>query len=206
MNRGLAALAAATLLASCMEGVPDKVVKGVAVVTQHRPDADFTGFATFSIDPTVAVVDQTGTVATTSSVDGTRMASAISANMVQRGYTEVAWRGNNTVADLQIKMEALLGSAEVYYPGYCGWYPYYYCYPGWSYAGSYNFGTVVITMGDTKHAAAGGELSLVWTTAMYGILASYYTPGVPSSGANVNWPRIQEAVNRAFADSPYIKK
>ena len=42
---------------------------------------------------------------------------------------------NDTPADLHIKMSATLGNVDTYsyYPGYCGWYPYYYCYPSWSY-------------------------------------------------------------------------
>lgn len=210
MNSRLAVLAAAALFASCGYDVPDDVVYGVAVATQHAPNADFEQYVTFAIDPTVAVVDETGSVSQTYTVDGSQLTPTISANMTGRNFQEVAWRGDNTPADLHIKMTATLGSQATYayYPGYCGWYPYYYCYPTWSYTGSYNFGTLVLTMGDVKNAApgGGGKLPLVWTAALYGVLASYYTPGAPSGGNNVNWPRIQEAVDRAFADSPYIQR
>jgi hypothetical protein len=211
MNSRLAAIAAAAVLASCLESAPDSVVHGVAVVTQNQPTANFASFSTFSIDPMISVVDQTGSVTNQFTVDGTQLVPTISNNMKQRGFTEVPWTGNPTTtrADLQIKMEAHLGSADLYYPGYCGWYPYYYCYPGWTYAGSYNFGTLVVTMGDAKSAQgapAAGAIPLVWTAINYGILASYYTPGVPGSGTNVNYGRLQEAINRAFAQSPYIQR
>ena len=208
MTRRFAALATAALLASCGYDVPSSVENGVAVVTQQQPGADFNAYLTFSIDPQVAVVDETGTVSTTYTVDGSQLAPTISANMRERNYTEVAWRGNDTPADLQIKMNAMLGDVETYsyYSGYCGWYPYYYCYPSYEYTGSYNFGTLVITMGDVKNATPGAALPLLWRSASYGILRSYYTPGVPSNGANVDWARIQEAVNRAFDDSPYIQR
>lgn len=204
MKSRVAALAAAGLLASCVETAPDSVLNGEAVLTQYAPGASFGQYATFSVDPQVVVVDETGAETTTFTVDGANLVSTISANMTERNFTEVAWRGDDTPADLHIKMHATLGEEDVYYAGYCGWYPYYYCYPGWSYAGSYNYGTVVLDMGDVKNAAVGGKLPLVWTAALYGILSSYYTPGGPATGSNVNWGRIQRAIDRAFDDSPYL--
>ncbi|HVI96749.1 MAG TPA: DUF4136 domain-containing protein [Anaeromyxobacter sp.] len=206
MNSRLAALAAAAFLASCVESAPDSVLHGVAVVTQNSSTANFASFSTFSIDPMVAVVDQTGSVTNMFQVDGSQLVPTIRTNMEQRGYTFVPWVGNTTPADLQIKMEAHLGSADLYYPGYCGWYPYYYCYPGWTYAGSYNFGTFVVTMGDASGRPQGSQIPLVWTAINYGILSSYYTSGGPPSGTNVNYGRVQEAINRAFAQSPYIQR
>ena len=206
MNARLTALAVAALLA-CGYDVPSSVVNGVAVVTQHAPNADFGQYQTFAIDPTVTVVNETGSVSTTYTVDGTQIVPTIRSNMQERNFTEVPWLGNNTPADLHIKMNATLGDVETYsyYPGYCGWYPYYYCSPGYSYTGSYNFGTLVITMGDAQNAGGeGGSIPVLWTSASTGILSSYYTPGVPSGGANVNYGRVQEAINRSFDDSPYI--
>jgi hypothetical protein len=215
MNSRLAALAAAALLASCVGSAPDEVVNGVAVVTQRQPNADFATYRTFSVDPTIAVVDQSGSISTSYTVDATPLVPTIVNLMVQRGYTEVPWKpGDNAAtntADLQLKMEAYLGDVEVYYPGYCGWYPYYYCYPGWSYAGSYNFGSLLVTMGDRKAATGApgtpdAKLPLIWRNLNYGILGAYYTPGVPANSSNVNWGRVAEAVTRAFNDSPYIKR
>jgi hypothetical protein len=209
MNARLTALAAAALLASCGYDVPSEVENGVVVVTQHAPDANFDRYVTFAIDPTVVVVNETGAVSETYTVDGTNIVPTLSANKRERNFTEVAWRGPDTPADLHLKMSATLGDVETYsyYPGYCGWYPYYYCSPGYTYTGSYNFGTLVITMGDAQNAGGqGGSIPIVWTSASTGILSSYYTAGVPSGGNNVNWARIQEAVNRAFDDSPYIQR
>ena len=206
MNSRLAALAAAALLASCIEGAPSSVVNGVAVASQNTPSTNWSSFTTFSVDPTVAVTDATGSTVQNTTVDGTQLVPTINANMQARGYTLVQWIGNNTNADLQIKMQATLGSQSVYYPGYCGWYPYYACVPGWTYAGTYNFGTLVLTMGNATGLVQGSNLPLVWTGAAYGVLSQYYTPGVPSNGANVNYGKIQAAINQMFAISPYIQK
>ena len=178
------------------------------MVTQFQPAANFDDYVTFSIDPTVAVVDETGSVSQTFTVDGANLVPTIGSNMreeLHRGRVERKRR-----ADLHIKMSATLGNVDTYsyYPGYCGWYPYYYCYPSWSYEASYNFGSLVLTMGDVKNAApgGGGKLRSVWTSSARGVLSDYYTPGVPSGGANVNWARIRESIDRAFADSPYIQR
>jgi hypothetical protein len=206
MNSRLAALAAAALLASCIEGAPSSVVNGVAVATQNTPSTNWSSFSTFAVDPTVAVTDATGSTVTNTTVNGAQLVPTIVSNMQARGYTQVPWTGNATNADLQIKMQATLGSQSVYYPGYCGWYPYYACVPGWTYAGSYNFGTLILTMGNATGLVQGSNLPLVWTGAGYGVLSQYYTPGVPSNGANVNYGVIQAAINQMFAISPYIQK
>jgi hypothetical protein len=198
----------AALLASCYDyGAPDSVINGAAVATMQANGVDWASYTTFSVDPSVAVVDATGTVTTNCTVDGTQLVGTIEDQMTARGYTAVAWGSGiqGPDVDLQIKMSATLGSQSVYYPGWCGWYPYYYCYPGWTYAGSYSFGTLVLDMGDLKNGTPGAKLPLVWTSASYGVLSSYYN-GCNGGGNNVNWPRVQGTVVRAFQQSPYIKK
>ena len=211
MNARLAALAALVLGTGCQSfSAPDSVVYGTAVITNTAPGTRWSSFTTFSVDPLIAVVDDTGSVSTSCSVPSTQLVPTIRNELEARGYTWVDWDPSsaNTGADLQIKISAHLGSADYYYAGYCGWYPYYYyCYPGWSYAGSYSFGTLVLDMGDAKDATVGGRIPLVWTAAGYGVLASYYSGCTNNqNGAGINWGRIQEAVYRAFDQSPYIVK
>ncbi len=206
MKARMALLALVSLTACDDYWAPDSVVYGKVVVTQHADPVDWNAYRTYSIDPSVVVVDGTGAVMTTCTVDGTQLAPTIKANMDRRGYTQVAW---GATADLEIKMNARLGTQDVYYEDWCDWYYYYYCYPGWSYAGSYSFGTLVVDMGDVLHAGPPQTpptgLPLVWTNANYGVLASYYT-GCAGSGNNVNWSRIQGAIDQAFAQSPYIQR
>lgn len=208
MKARVAALA--TLILAACEGysAPDSVVFGSLVVTQRAQTVDWNAYRSYSIDPTVVVVDGTGTVMTSCSVDGGQLVPTIKANMDARGYEQAPWNPTGG-ADLQIKMSAFLGSQDVYYADWCSWYSYYYCYPGWTYAGSYSFGTLVVDMGDVLHAGPPttppGKLPLVWTNANYGVLASYYA-GCAGNGNNVSWSRIQESIDRAFAQSPYIQR
>ncbi|HET6412960.1 MAG TPA: DUF4136 domain-containing protein [Anaeromyxobacter sp.] len=206
MKLRFAALAT-LLLGSCYYGAPNSVLYGNPVATQYASGVNWSTYTTFSVDPTVSVVDNTGSLTQNCSVDGTNLVTTIVSEMTNRGYTQVAWVGNNTAADLQIKMSATLGSQSYYYPGYCSWYPYYYCYPGWVYAGTYSFGTIVIDMGDTLNAGPpnGGKIPLVWTAAAYGVLSSYYS-GCSSPTSTIDWTKIQGIISQAFDQSPYIQK
>ncbi len=209
MKARFAALAT-LLLASCGDySAPSSVVNGLVVATQFAPTATWGSYLTYSIDPTAAVVDNTGTVSLSCSVDGSRLVPTIKANMDARGYQQVPWKGAGipSGADLEMKMTAMLGSQSVYYPGYCGWYPLYWCYPEWTYVGDYSYGTLVLTMGDASHASA-GELPLVWTAANYGVLSTYYPAGCSggASGNNVDFGRLQGGIDQAFEDAPYIKR
>jgi len=201
MNARCAVLATLLALSCNSYSVPSDVVNGVVVITQFTPGTTWGSYLTYSVDPSVAVVDETGAVTVSCSVDGSQLVPTIESNMNARGYENVPF---GEAADIEIKMDALLGSVNTYVPGYCGWYPYYYCYPGWTYTGSYSFGTLVLTMGDTKNATPGGKLPLLWTNADYGVLAAYFDSGCTGSGTSVNWVKIRAAIDQAFSDSPYI--
>jgi len=205
MRARFAALAT-LLLASCYYGAPDSVVNGALVATQYASGVSWDAYTTFSVDPKVAVLDNTGSVTTECTVDGTNLVTTITQQMQARGYTAVDWGNSVTgpATDIQIKMTSYLGSVDYYYSGYyCGWYPYYYCYPSWTYAGSYSFGTLVLDMGDLKNATSGGKLPLIWHSASYGVLASYYTGCANTS--TINWGRVQQSIVQAFDQSPYIQ-
>jgi len=204
---------ATLLLGSCYYGAPNSVLYGNPVATQYANGVNWNAYTTFSVDPTIAVVDNTSSITQNCTVDGSQLVGTIENQMTAGGYTAVTWAdasgpGSGPAVDLQIKMSATLGSQSYYYPGWCSWYPYYYCYPGWVYAGTYNFGTIVLDMGDTRNqppAGSGGKIPLVWDAAAYGVLSSYYT-GCTSNGNSVNWTTIQSIIVRAFDQSPYITK
>ena len=205
MNARLAALAALALATGCQSfSAPDSVVYGTAVVTQYAPNTNWSSYTTFDVDTVVSVVDGTGAVVQSCAILATQLATAIEQNMEARGYTKYTG-GAPGYADLEIKLSAYLGDVTYYYGGYCGWYPYYYCYPGWTYAGSYNYGTVIIDMGDRAAAQGGIRIPLVWTNADYGILASYYQ-GCSTPIGSVNWGKVISAVDQAFDQSPYLHK
>jgi len=210
MHTRFAALAAAALLASCSTyTAPDSVVFGTVVGTQTKPATDWSGYTTFSVNPLVTVVDSTGNIDQNYTISAQPFVDDLRQHMLDAGYTELAWPilGTPSTAHLQLVVDARIGSQDVYYPGWCYWYGYYgySCYPSWTYAGSYNYGTVEVTMGDfLNYDGVTNRLPLVWTAALYGVLTSYCQPQTPS--CNPNWTRINAALDRAFQDSPYIHK
>ncbi len=207
MNVRLVALATLSLAACGDYTAPDSVVFGNAVITQHAQAVDWNSYTNYSINPAVTVVDGTGTIMTNCTVDGSNLVPTIKANMDARGYHQVDWAPLTPgQAHLEIQMTAFIGDQDIYYSDWCSWYYYYYCYPGWTYAGSYTFGTLRLDMGDVLHAGGqGGKLPVVWTNANYGVLASYYN-GCAGNGSNVNWGRLQNAIQQAFDQSPYIQR
>ncbi|BDG05603.1 DUF4136 domain-containing protein [Anaeromyxobacter oryzae] len=179
---------AAALLASCGSyGAPDEVVFGEAVYTQQSPGFDFKPLSTYYLDPTMKVVNDT--VSTTEPLPS-GLQSAIDSHMAALGYTAAPL----AVANVGLHASLLKGTGTVYYPGYwCGYYSYSGCYYGWSYAGSYHFGSVILEMGDLT-APAGGTLPIRWVAAMYGVATT----------GTVDVQRAVNAVDRAFAQSPYL--
>ena len=129
-------------------------------------------------------------------VPGRTWKSVSDANMNALGYTRVtSLPGAGTANTVGIKVSALRGSAAVYYPGYwCDYWYYYSCYYNWYYAGSYDYGSAIIEMGDLS-APDGGTLPVLWTGVIYGVATTEFA----------DTPRVIDGVNRAFAQSPYLR-
>jgi hypothetical protein len=177
---------------------PSEVVYGTLAYSQANPDAlnKFPSLRTYYLDPLVEVwldgeqqVSQPVPAATV---------TVIQTNMTKYGYTQVTTNpgpGQNPNADVGLRL-AYLKSTTVYYysGGYCSIYwAYYACWPGWAYAGAYTSGTVIGLMLDTK-ASVGGHI--LWAIGLYGVL----------SGTTLdNTTRLNDALNRAYAQSPYLK-
>lgn len=181
---------AAALLASCADyGAPDEVLYGEAVFTQPRPGFDFAPLETYYLSPNYLHFDGEDPV-----VDPlpANVRTAIEANMASLGYTAAA---DAPLADVQLSMTVLDGTAAVYYPGYwCDYWYYYYCYYDYYYAGSYQYGTAFLEMADVRGGAAGDDVPVVWAAAVYGVA----TTATYDSG------RVVEGLNRAFGQSPYL--
>jgi len=195
-NRFLLALAASLALAACGDfGAPDDVVYGVAVATVPSPGADFTGLATYNLDTTVKVrkdgQDQPDTPMPASVKD------AIDAQMVAAGYTAT----DALTAQVGLTLTYVTNSVDYYYSG--GWcdiyYGYYGCYYPPVYAGSYRYGTAILSMVDlTAPPDPGAAFPGLWVNFMYGVVTEY------AGSAAYNTSRLVEAVNRGFEQSPYL--
>lgn len=204
----LLALAAVAALAGCyVPTAPDEVLYGVVTATNYKATADFAAYPNVLVSQTISVVDDTnsGVVISAPAQDG--VIAQIEKNLTDRGYTlvDAAGAGPGT---LKVGAYALFGSVNLFYSDYwCSWYYYYYCTPTTTYAGSYDYGTVLIEAGGELYdpgapPVPGVASKLVWTSASYGVFAGGSSVTVSSPG----YQKTLASIDQAFAQSPYFTK
>jgi hypothetical protein len=204
----LLALVAAVSLAGCyVPSAPSEVVYGVVTATNYKATADFTAYPNVMVVQAISVVDDTNGGVTIGSLAEDGVITQIEQNLTAHGYTlvDAAGAGPGT---LQVGAYAIFGSVDLYYSSYwCSLYYYYYCTPTVSYAGSYDYGTLLIEAGtELQNPGAppppGVQSKLVWTSASYGVFAG-------SSVITTSSPGYQKAlasIDQAFGQSPYFSK
>lgn len=121
---------------------------------------------------------------------------------IQTEMTKLGWTKVDVNANPDVQLMPAVWSTTTVVGGswggyYCWWYPYY-CSGGWYYpyyvVGSYTTGSMVMTMVDPKLESADGNVRVVWSTAMNGLLSGTY-----------EIDRITAAIQQSFAQSPYLK-
>jgi hypothetical protein len=120
----------------------------------------------------------------------------IEGNMTQLGYTKAAYDPNADAptTDLVLFPAVWTNTTVYYYYDYWCWYYPYYCGWGWGYPSysSYTTGTLLMAM-----IADGDDYvqpTRVWTAAVNGLLSGAY-----------NVTRVNNAIDQAFEQSPYLK-
>jgi len=184
-------------------GAPSEVVNGTATVTvESGSPPNWASYTTFTVTPTIQVFDSSGGQQDAYTRDASSIIPKITENMTKRGYTYIqSVRGQPPPrTDLVMTLYAYLGS-QAYGGVYCNWYYWGYpygCYPTWGYYGTYNFGTLIMQMGDTKSPPPpqAAPVPLVWGAAIYGVLGTQ----------QYNLQRVLTSIDQAFAQSPYIQR
>jgi Domain of unknown function (DUF4136) len=176
---------------------PDEVITGSVVYTQQAPGSDFTPLRTYYLDQIIESWED-GTPQAPVALPAST-AATIRARMTALGYTEVTQPPlSNRPPDSDVGMRmAYLQSNFTYYvsSGYCSIYwAYYACWPYWGYAGSYSTGTVLMLMLDTRVTPP--TVDTLWAVGLYAVLRD-------SSISNTTV--LDDALNRAFDQSPYLK-
>lgn len=177
--------------------------EALVYITNHDPAIDFTGYATFSIADSVAVISNNQFIGRERTALDANLVEAVVSNMEARGYMRTAVNNN---PDLGITITRIYNDyAQVvdygyywdYYDVY--WDPYYWGYPGYSYYypsfyGVYNItdGAVEIDMFDLKNASANNnQLKYVWNGMIRG--SGTFNPG-----------NAQKAAKALFDQSAYL--
>lgn len=187
------------LLWGCYPQGPEYVEDLDIVLTKHNKDYDFTAKATYAMPEQIVKI--TGDV-----IEGEEpsfipdanaqvMLTTVANNMADLGWVRVDIEDDPDVLLLPAAWE----TTTIYYyydywyywyGGYWGYYPYY---PP-VYVSSYTTGTLLMSITDPAIISADGNRINQWSGAINGVLTGTFD-------AN----RINEAINKAFAASPYLK-
>ncbi len=185
----------------------DNIADYDVVVTRYDPDADYQKYTTFAVADTILEPgkpeDDDSEVPS-----GLKdlIISEVETQMIRMGYVlETDPESNDPdlvmlASITQTKWTAYVPGYPVYpgYPWYGGgWYPYYPWYtPG--YTVSYDTGTILIDMYDYATLDEGtDDIDIIWTCGINGIL---------SSSSSYNTERVQNSIDQAFEQSPYLKQ
>jgi hypothetical protein len=195
--------------AGCYPDGPEYTQELDLVYTNYYNQFDFKGQKTFSIPDSVILI--TGVVFNDPDGNGkpqfgnptysTAVLNKLKDNMAANGWTMVS-KDNNP--DVVLLVSAMTTTNIYYYYDwtywgwwYGGWYGWYY--PGWyypPYVTGYRSGSIFIQMAQLKGLSQGDNVTVAWNCIING-LAEGGTADITA--------RIQTSVDKAFAQSPYLK-
>ncbi|NOX19434.1 MAG: DUF4136 domain-containing protein [Chlorobi bacterium] len=172
------------------------------VLTRYDKEADFGSFRTYALPDTVfhIVGDEEDEI---SRQFDALMLQKVASNMASRGFTRIDNPDSSNIPDAVVTISVTTTdyTGVSYYPpywGYPGWgwyYPPYYP-PYWGTTYSYSTGTIFIDFGDVDNVADSSLVTVEWNATINGLL---------SSNASSTRARIEDSINQAFTQSPYLK-
>lgn len=203
MKKLLLLACAALVMPSC-EKDPDmgELDANLAVYTDYDSDVDFGAYTTYFLPDSIL---EAGSHHASYWKDENALAviGRVEAQMDGRGYVRIADPEKKNEASVGVQLSYIPQTTNVVVGGYfdgwwnCGfwgpWSGWYYPYPV-SY--SYDTNTLVLEIVDLKAAeSADGKLPVVWYANASGF----------DFGGRYNLQLLEDAVDQAFGQSPYIK-
>lgn len=179
------------------------------VYTSPSKDVTFASYQTFDLADSLLIIGQTDKPVYSQSDAALALIQAVRTNMENYGYI---YTPENPDADLGIQLTYIIKTeryVQYYndpywwldYPGYWpsgywgNWTGFYYPYPvSYTYTTNALLTDIVDLTGVEKE---GTPLEVVWTS---------YIGGPSGSSLQVDVNRMKDAINQAFAQSPYLKK
>ncbi len=147
-------------------------------ITNHDSTVNFTGFKTFKVSDSVAIISNDHQRKKTRDSYDSLVIAAITTQMKSRGYTQVS---NEDKPDLGINVSQIINSytglvdyGNYYNSYYDYWDPYSWGYAGYGYyspfVGTYqvNEGVLSVDMFDLKDAAAYTKIKSIWNGVIRG--------------------------------------
>ena len=197
-SRGLAGVAVALMLVGCYPQGPDYIEDLDIVVTRFEDGYDFNAKQTYARPDRIVKI--TGDVQGNDEPEfipdaiATPILANMDKNMVALGYVKVDIDDN---PDLLLTPASWETTTIMYYYDYWYWW-YGGYYPYWGYPGgsvsTYTTGTLFMALADPDVTSANGNPIFQWVGAANGILTYTYSAA-----------RVNGVIDRAFAQSPYLK-
>ena len=174
------------------------------VLTRYDKAADFSSYRTYAMPDTIFHIIGEDDEDEISRQFDALMLQTVASNMASRGFTRIENPDSSNIPDAVVTISVTTTDYQgvSYYPpywGYPGWgwyYPPYYP-PYWGTTYSYSTGTIFIDFGDVDNVAGDSSLVTVeWNATINGLL---------SSNASSTRTRIENSIDQAFVQSPYLK-
>jgi len=186
-------------LAGCYPQGPDFIEDLDTVLTHFRDGYDFSAKLTYARPDQIVKVtgnlEEGDTPTYIPDAVAAPILARIDQNMAALGYQKVDISAD---PDLVLPVASWEATTIYYYYDYWSyWWGGYYPYWGWGYppyVSSYTTGTLFMGLVDPTLESANGNILFQWTGAGSGILTSSFSPA-----------RVNSAIDRAFAQSPYLK-
>jgi len=188
------------LLWGCYPQGPEYVEDLDVVLTKHNEDYDFMAKATYAMPDQIVKI--TGDV-----IEGEEPSFIPDANAqvmlttVANNMADLGWERVDIEDDPDVLLLPAAWETTTIYYYYDYWYYWYGSYWGWYYpyyppvyVSSYTTGTFLMSIADPAIISADGNRINQWSGAINGVLTGYFDA-----------TRINEAINKAFAASPYLK-
>jgi hypothetical protein len=184
------------LLAGCYPQGPEYVEDLDVVITDYEPSYDFASKGTYAMPNKIVKI--TGDVVEGDApqfipdITATAILAQIDKNMAALGWQKIPYDDDPDVLLTPAAMETT--TVLYYYDYWYWWYGGYYPYWGYPSYSTYSTGTLLMRMVDPDVLAANGLPVIQWVGAINGILTYSYSA-----------TRMNTALDRTFAQSPYLK-
>lgn len=193
-------VAGVLLLGGCYPDGPEYVEDMDVVLTKHNEEYDFTAKATYAMPDKIVKI--TGDVmegeepSFIPQANAEVMLTTVANNMADLGWVRVDIEDNPDVLLLPAAWETttIYYYYDYWYYWYGGYWGWYYPYYPPVYASSYTTGTFLMSITDPDILSTDGNRINQWSGAINGLLTGYFDAS-----------RINEAINKAFEISPYLK-
>lgn len=212
MKKLIPVLFAGALLATACEKLPDtdKLDNNYLVYTNYDSSTDFKKFTTFYVPDSVLIIDNSSNKP--KYLYGTPASDIIIANYIKgledAGYEYTPIKED---ADLGLQISYVEDTYKFrYFNDYPWWYgyPWYWSFGYWGNWGgwywpynitySYTTGSLLGELVDLSEPSSTSKtLRVIWTS---------YITGLLNGNGSLNTTYVQQSIEQAFAQSPYLKK